>query len=112
MNLAEIGEDAFDVVERLRALRMARQFGSLPGGGRGVHLSAKLVNPLLQLVNLAAGSVVGTGSLHCGNLPFDLFQFLLCFFGGCHSDQLIMRTLPRPHNCSTRAMKLRSGSTL
>jgi hypothetical protein len=26
--------------------------------------------------------------------------------------QLITRTLPRPHNCSTRAMKLRSGKTL
>src|SRR5579863_5503900 len=113
MNLAEIGEDAFDVIKRLRALRVARQFRLLPGGGWGVHFQAKGLNAFLQGGNLTASGVIGACRLHLGDLAFDLLQFLLCFFGGCHAlSQLMMRTLPRPHNCSTRAMKVRSGSTL
>ena len=38
VNFAEIGEQALDVVERLRTLGMPRQFGFLPGGLRGFHL--------------------------------------------------------------------------
>ena len=41
VNFAEVGEHALDVVERLRPLRMPRQFGFLPGGGGRIHLFAE-----------------------------------------------------------------------
>ena len=67
---------------------MARQFGLLPGCGRRVHLAAKGVNAVLQFGDLAAGRVVGFAGFHLGDLPLNLFQFLLYFFGGCHCRQI------------------------
>src|SRR5579864_1417938 len=115
--LTEIGEDPFNVIERLWALRMPRQFGLLPRCRRSIHLSSEGLNAILQSTDLAASSIVGVRRPELGDLALDLLQLLLGFFSGCHSNssiqiQAIMRTLPRPHNCSTRAMKLRSGRTL
>ena len=119
VNFAEVGEDALDVVERLRTLRMPRQFGFLPGSGWCIHFAAQGFDAILQFGDLAAGCVVGAGRFQFGDLALDLFQFLLRFFGclrrawSCEFRLCqLMRTLPRPHNCSTRAMKLRSGITL
>src|ERR1700677_1019785 len=38
MDFAKVGEQAVDVIESLRTLRMAGQFGYLPGGLRTLHL--------------------------------------------------------------------------
>ena len=55
VNFAEVGEETLDVVESLRALRMAGQFGFLPGGLRRLHLFAQSVKPFLQLREFADG---------------------------------------------------------
>ena len=82
VNFAEVGEDALDVVERLRTLRMPRQFGLLPGGGRRVHFLPQGLDAFLQFGDLAAGGVVGAGRFQVGDLALDLLQFLLRFFSG------------------------------
>ena len=39
VDLAPVGENAFDVIERIRTLRVARQLGLLPG----IHLRMELL---------------------------------------------------------------------
>ena len=118
VDLAPVREQALDIVERLRTLRMPRQFRFLPGGLQAFHFLPEDVDALLKFRKLAVGLLVLPGSrLDQRHLPLDLLQFLLRFLGCFHglidcTYQLITRTLPRPHNCSTRAMKLRSGMTL
>ena len=84
MDFAEIGEDALNVIERLRPLRMPRQFGLLPGGRRCVHLLSKGLNALLKRRDLPARGFIRAGRFHLGDLAFDVFQLLLYFFGSCH----------------------------
>ena len=75
---------------------------------------------VVQPVELALGFlVVARGGLQALDLALDVLQFPLCFggwihfgYGGGSQTQSIMRTLPRPHSCSTRAMNARSGWTL
>ena len=85
MNFAQVGKDALDVVEGLRALRMPRQFRLVPGSGRSVHLFAKGFDALAQRGDLALRGIVGARGFHLGHLTLDLFHFLLNFFGGCHA---------------------------
>ena len=81
VNFAEVGKNALDVVESLGALRMPRQFGLLPCGGRSVHLLPQGIDALLQFRDLPPGRIVGAVRFHLRHLALDLLQFLLCFFG-------------------------------
>ena len=71
MDFAEIGEYALNVVERLRPLRMPRQFGLLPCSRRCVHLLTKGLNAFLKRRDLSAGGFIRAGRLHLGDLAFD-----------------------------------------
>ena len=55
VNFAQVGENALDVVEGLRALRMAGKFRFLPGGLLGLHLFAQSMDAFLELRQLAMG---------------------------------------------------------
>jgi len=80
VNLAPVGEQPLDIVERLRALGMARQFGFLPGGGQSFHLRPERMDALLKLRELSASLLVLPGAgLDHRHLPLDLLQFLLRF---------------------------------
>src|SRR5579864_2444408 len=87
VNFAEVREDALDVVERLGALRMSRQFGLLPGAGRGVHFAAQGLDAVLELGDLPLHGSVGIGGLHFGDLALDLLEFLLHFFCRGHIER-------------------------
>jgi hypothetical protein len=90
VNFAEVGKQALDVIESLRTLRMAGEFGFLPGGLRRLHLFAQSVETLLELRKLLVSAVItGRGSLNLGHLALDLFQFLLRFVVGFHEFWLI-----------------------
>ena len=101
---------------------MPRQFRFLPGGLQAFHFLSENVDALMKLGQLAVSLLILPGSsLDQRHLALDLLQFLLRLIAASMRladdahvwlTQLITRTLPRPHNCSTRAMKLRSGSTL
>ena len=91
VNFAEVGEQALDVIEGLRALGMTGEFRFLPGGLRCIHLFPKSRKPLLELLELLVSSVVaGRGSLDLGHLALDLFEFLLRFVVGFHGLRLIV----------------------
>ena len=78
VDLAPVGEDALDIIERMRTLHVARQLRLLHGIGPH-QLLAQGFNALLQLDKLAASFVsLAGGGLHLGRLAFNLFQFLLC----------------------------------
>ena len=62
VNLAEIGEHALDVVERLRTLGMARQFSFLPGGVGSVDLSSQGFDAVLQFGDLATSCSSGSAA--------------------------------------------------
>ena len=78
VDLAPVGEDALDIVERMRTLHVARQLRLLHGIGSH-QLLAQGFDALLQPFKLAASFVsLAGGGLHLGRLTFNLFQFLLC----------------------------------
>ena len=117
VNFAEVGEDALDVVQSdcgRCGCRASSVF--LPGGGGAFISCAQGDRCAPAVCDLPAGlRQSGASATPFRHLALDLLQFLLRFFCGCHESMLLqamMRTLPRPHSCSTRAMKLRSGSTL
>src|ERR1035437_7905422 len=62
MNLAEVGKDALDVVQRIRTHGVARQLGTLPGRELASHLAAQRVNPSVHFLQLATGFLVVAGS--------------------------------------------------
>src|SRR5438067_5141574 len=58
VNLAPIGEDAFDIVESVRTLDVPGKLGLAPGIHVGVDLFAKGVDSLAQLMDLLEGTMV------------------------------------------------------
>ena len=58
MNFAPLRENALDVVERIRPLRVPRQFGFFPGAEMCGHLFAQELNAFLKLLNLAVCALV------------------------------------------------------
>ncbi len=80
VNLTPVGEDAFHVVERVRALRMARQFGFLPRPVARMDLPAQGFHALVQLLDLPARLfVLSRNRLQMLDLFLDPGQFLLSF---------------------------------
>ena len=116
VDFTPVRKETVNVVECLGTLWMPRQFSLLPRGGVSGDFAAKSIDAGLQTSELPAGGIVLLGGFHLCHLALDLLQFFLRFKRNCHGIQLglqlMTRTLPRPHSCSTRAMKLRSGSTL
>ena len=174
VNLAPVGENALNIIQRVRTLRMTRQFGPLPRVQMRRNLAAKVVHAIVQLLDLPKRfRVLPLQRLQTRDLLFDFFQFLLRLQSRIHlddvpilsrmmrfhdrehevgagdggilavcghflrrdstslpalfslvsstalnfyalpcRDQLMTRTLPRPHSSSTRPRKLRSGITL
>ena len=53
MNLAQVGEQPFDIIERLRPLRMAGKFRFLPGGLQSLHFLSQNVKAFVELCQLA-----------------------------------------------------------
>ena len=91
VDFAEVGEQPLDVIESLRTLGMAGEFGLLPGGLRCIDLFAQSVETLLELRQLLVRAVItGRGSLNLGDLALDVFQFLLRFVVGFHELRLIV----------------------
>ena len=85
VNLAPIRKNALDVIERIRALRMPRQFGLIPGAEMRGHLLAQALDTLLKLLNLAACALVlALERLKFIELPLDFFQLLLRLMTGIH----------------------------
>jgi hypothetical protein len=68
---------------------MPRQFGLLPGSGGNVQVLFEGLDAILEFPDLTAGLLVGAGGDHGGYLTFNLFQFLLRFFCGCHESKKI-----------------------
>ena len=80
VNLAEVGKDALNVVQRIGTLGMARQFGALPGRQLAGHLPAQRVHALVQFLQLLLRFLIVAGSaLQLLNLFLDAFQFVLRF---------------------------------
>ena len=76
VNLAEVGEDALNVVQGIRPHGMARQFGTLPRRQLASHLAAQSVHPPMHLLQLAARLLIVAGrSLQLLNLFLDAFEF-------------------------------------
>jgi hypothetical protein len=73
MDFTEVGKDAINVVKRLRALRMAGEFGLLPCCLHAFQFFPQRVETRVQIGQLAMGVVIFTGRGFNGrNLPLDL----------------------------------------
>ena len=77
VNFAEVGEHALDVVERIRAIGMARQFRALPGSQLARHLAAQRFHAFVQPLQLLLRFLIVAGSaLQLLDLLLDLLQFV------------------------------------
>ena len=85
VNLAPVGENAFDVIERVGALRMPRQLSLLPRAIAGMDLTTQGIDTFMQLFDLAASLLaLPRNSLQVLDLLFDPGKFLFGFQSDFH----------------------------
>src|SRR5579863_760357 len=85
VNFAEVGEQAFNVVEGLRALGMASQFGLLPGGLWPLQFLSQDVDAFVKFCKLTLSLFTLPGRrLNGGYLALNPLQFLLRFLNSFH----------------------------
>ena len=76
MNLAPLSKNAFDVIERIGALRMPCQFGLFPGCKMRGHLFAQGFYALMKLADLCtSGVVLPSIRLQLSELLLNFLQF-------------------------------------
>ena len=80
VNFAEVGKDALDVVQRIRTVGMARQFGALPGGQLARHLAAQRVDAVVQRLQLLLRFLIVAGSACSCSICFSIFSSSSCAF--------------------------------
>ncbi len=77
VDFTPVGEDPFDVVQGIGALRMSGQFGLLPGVVIRRDLDTQGVDAIMQLLDLVAEIVVlSRRGFQPGQLLLDFLQFL------------------------------------
>jgi hypothetical protein len=85
VNLAEVGEDVLNVIQRVGALGVAGQFDALPGIKIGARLTAQALHALMQRAQLALRLRAARAGLKLLDQHLDLFELLLrltsCFHG-------------------------------
>jgi len=108
VNLAPVGKNALDIIQRVGTLRMTRQFRSLPCVQVRRNFAAKVVHSFVQLLDLAKSfRALPLQSLQSRNLLLDLFQFLLRLQSRIHLDDVpILSGMMLFHN---REHKVRTG---
>ena len=90
VNLAPIGKNALDIIQRVGTLRMARQFRALPRVQVRRNFAAKVVHPFVQLLDLAKRfRVLPLQRLQSRDLP-SIFSSSCCAF----SPESILMTFP------------------
>ena len=84
VNFAEIGKQAFNIVEGLGTLWVAGQFGFLPGSLGRLHLPPQISDAFLEFEQLTAGIVTLAIGFNGCHLPLDLFHLLPRFIIRLH----------------------------
>ena len=86
VDLAPIGKNAIDIIQRVGTLRMTRQFRALPRVQVRRNLAPEAVHPLVQKLDLAqCFRALTLQRLQTRDLIFDFFQFLLRFQSRFHT---------------------------
>ncbi len=92
VNLAEVGKDALNVVERVGPVRMARQLGALPRGQFAGHLALERLDALMQHHQLLLRLlIVAGGGMQLLNLFFNSLEFFLRFGSSFHIGVILFR---------------------
>jgi hypothetical protein len=107
VNLAPVREDALNVVEGVRTLRMASQFRLFPGAEMGVYLVTQRLDAVIQLLDLLPGAIVlSRYGLQFRDLLLDFVELLLRFYSRVHLIAVPIPSIPASFN--HRQQKLRT----